>query len=135
MELLPNAERDEEAIRARLRGYNAGFMRPGRDYGLHIEENGEIVAGISAGAVCDTLEVDFLYVEEAYRGRGLGRELLRAVEEAARRDGLSRVLLNTYSFQAPGFYLALGYAEAARLSPCFGGYSQHFFVKDLRAAP
>ena len=49
----------------------------------------------------------------------------------AKRKGMERVLLNTYSFQAPGFYRAMGYDELLCIDPCFGKYSQHFFSKML----
>ena len=42
-----------------------------------------------------------------------------------------RVLLNTYSFQAPGFYRRMGYELLAQQNPCFGEYSQYYFTKNL----
>ena len=73
------------------------------DFSFHIEDGGRIVAGIVAESTMDTLEIAFLFVDEAYRGRGLGKQLLLHVEDEAKRKGMRRVLLNTYKYvQLPG---------------------------------
>ena len=64
-------------------------------------------------------------------GTGLGAALLRRVEEEGRRQGARRVLLNTFSFQAPGFYEKQGYRCFGALEPCFGTHGQYFFCKEL----
>lgn len=131
LKMIRSAQEDSEQVHQKLRDYNAQFMGDGKDYNFHIEENGRIIAGIVAASVFDTLEVDFLFVDADYRGKGLGKTLLRHVEDQARRDGLKRIILNTYSFQAPNFYQKLGYLVAAELTPCFGTVSQYFLCKEL----
>lgn len=130
-DIVPSTENDNDAIHEMLRAYNRRFMSGFKDYSCHIADAGKIVAGIVAGSVFDTLEVEFLFVDEKYRGRGLGKRLIAHVEELAARDGLKRVLLNTYSFQAPDFYRALGYRQLIEISPCFGDFSQYYFMKQL----
>ena len=103
IELLPSSERDKQYIHPRLRQYNRQFMRDFKDYRFHIERDGNIIAGIVAASTMDTLETEFLFVEESHCGQGLGRP----------QTGL----LNTYRFQAP----------------CFGAYCQYYFIKNLRA--
>lgn len=129
--IQPNTDGDNEAIHRMLQQYNRQYMRDFKEYSFHISENGKIVAGIVAESTFDTLEVEFLFVDEACRGKGYGRRLVSHVEELALRDGLRRVLLNTYSFQAPGFYKTLGYTQLLEISPCFGNYGQFIFLKEL----
>lgn len=131
MEMKRSPEAVKEHIHRRLQAHNGPYMDGGRDYSFHIEEDGAVLGGIVAESVGDTLEVAYLYVEEAARGLGLGEALLRRAEAGAVRDGLRRVLLNTYSFQAPGFYRKMGYRQLFVLDPCFGPHSQSYFVKDL----
>lgn len=131
IELLPSPERDNQYIHQQLRRYNRQFMRDFKDYSFHIKQDGQIVAGIVAASTMDTLEVEFLFVEESCRGQGLGRLLLEQAENLARQDGCKRVLLNTYSFQAPSFYRRMGYELLAQQNPCFGAYSQYYFTKNL----
>lgn len=130
-----SSSEENQEIHRRLRLYNRKFMRDLKDYNFHISDRGQIVAGIVAGSVFDTLEVEFLFVEEAYRGQGLGSSLLEHAERLAREDGMKRVLLNTYSFQAPDFYKAAGYRQLLEIAPCFGEFSQYYFMKELTGDP
>lgn len=131
MNILSSTPQQQEHIHRRLQAHNARFMTQFADFSFHMEENGAIVAGIVAESVGDTVEVAYLFVEEPHRGRGLGKALLEHVEDAARTAGMRRVLLNTYSFQAQGFYLRLGYREVLRLDPAFDQFSQSYFLKEL----
>lgn len=47
-------------------------------------------------------------IVKAYRGTGLGRELMAAVEEKARQENFSQIILGAQK-HATGFYEALGY--------------------------
>lgn len=129
--LLPSSEADQERVHEKLRGYNSRYWKNRKDFSFHIEKDGDIIAGIVAGSTFSTLEVDYLFVSEAYRDRGLGSLLLRTAEDRARAAGITHVLLNTYSFQAPGFYPKMGYRLLFRLDHCLGPYSQYFYGKDL----
>lgn len=131
MEIKPSSDAAKEYIHSQLQRYNANYMTEFRDYSFHMEESETIIAGIVAESVGDTVEVEFLYVDEAFRGRGLGARLLRRVEEEAKKDGMSRILLNTYSFQAPGFYEKMTYRKLFEISPCFGAQRQFYFIKEL----
>ena len=53
-------------------------------------------------------EVDAVFVERAHQGRGVGRRLLRALEEMAGAQGFGRVFL-TASLNAVPFYRSAGY--------------------------
>lgn len=63
------------------------------------------------------------------RGRGLGRRLMRDAEAEARRRGLSGIWLDTWTFQAPGFYARLGFAECGRIRDYPPGHDRIFYVK------
>ena len=115
-----------------LQDYNRKYMDNGKDYSFHIELDGVIAAGIVAESVEDTLEISYLFVRSEYRGNGLGTTLVCHVESLAKENGIKRILLNTYSFQAPDFYRHLGYREILCIDPVFGVHSQHYFVKELQ---
>lgn len=130
-EILPSSPSDSGYIHQRLREYNARYMRETGDFSFHIEENGEILGGIVADGLGDSVEIEFLYVGENRRGQGLGRRLMAYVERLAKEKGFKRILLNTYSFQAPDFHKKLGYTEVLKLSPAFDGFTQSYFLKNL----
>ena len=56
------------------------------------------------------LHVDLFFVPEALRGTGLGRQMLLQAEQEAITRGCRGAWLDTYSFQAHGFYERRGYA-------------------------
>ena len=58
------------------------------------------------GACC---ELQQLWVEPAHRRLGIGSTLIRAFEAHASRHGCTSFYLETFSFQAPSLYIALGY--------------------------
>jgi GNAT superfamily N-acetyltransferase len=67
------------------------------------------------------VEIKRMYVRRAYRGRGLGRLILEALEAQALELGAERVVLETgvEQIEAIGLYEGSGY----RAIPCFGAYA------------
>lgn len=111
--------------------FNQDFLPPRTDLSQRIMENGRCVAGILAYCRGDSAAVDILWVSPACRGLGLGRALLARVEELARAQGARRLILDTFSFQAPRFYEVLGYRCYAHLDPLVNGHSRYYYIKDL----
>jgi putative acetyltransferase len=65
-------------------------------------------------------DVDQLYVDPEFGGRGVARELYRAVEDEARRRGVER-LTATASLRARPVFEAFGFREVARVQRSFNG--------------
>ena len=119
-------------VHDRIRAYNAQYITDCGELNFCVRGlDAAPLGGIAASRDLDCVTVDFLYVEPSARGDGLGAALLRRVEEEGRRQGARRVLLNTFSFQAPGFYEKQGYRCFGALEPCFGTHGQYFFCKEL----
>jgi acetyltransferase len=84
---------------------------------LVAEEDGEILAmaQLSRGAAMNArhrAEVQRVAVADAARGRGIGRELMTAIEEEAGRRGITLLWLTTHdSSDACAFYEAIGYTR------------------------
>ena len=89
------------------------------------------VAGITSWGLCD---VSVVAVAKPYRRQGWGRKLMAAMEETARRRGCHHVHLHTMSFQAVGFYKALGYRVLATLPGRKESYTRYFMTKELPTA-
>jgi ribosomal protein S18 acetylase RimI-like enzyme len=70
-------------------------------------------------------------VPEAQRGAGIGRELMRRAEAEAVERGCLGAWLDTFSFQAPGFYERLGYSIFGRIDDYPPGHSRFFMRKSL----
>ena len=125
---------DVEVVGYALHAFNVSFMgaRVHQPVRLFVrDEAGAVVGGVIADAYLDWMFVQMLWLDERLRGGGTGAELMRRAEEAARELGCTGVWLDTFSFQAPGFYRKLGYEEFGQLDGYPRGFSRHFFRKLL----
>lgn len=77
------------------------------------------------------LFLDMFFLPETIRGQSQGGRLLSAVEDEARRRGCKRAVVETSSFQAPGFYDRHGYEEFGRVEFGLPGHARVFFRKSL----
>jgi ribosomal protein S18 acetylase RimI-like enzyme len=93
------------------------------------------LGGLSARIVQGWMYVALLAVAPEARGTGLGRRLMAEAEAEAAARGLTGVWLDTFSFQAPGFYERLGYRVFGTLEDSPPGERRHFFAKRLDGGP
>lgn len=93
-----------------------------------------VIGGLWAQCVYDWLFVELLFVPETLRGSGLGSALMREAEAVAVKRDCIGVWLDTYSFQASGFYEKLGYEIFGRLENFPKGETRYFFRKNLISA-
>ena len=98
---------------------------------LEATRNGSWLGGLTAHQGSDWLFVELLGVAETAQGNGVGRMLMEAAESHARAAGSRGVWVDTYSFQAPGFYERLGYTEFGRITEYFDGHDRIFYAKRL----
>ena len=91
----------------------------------------EVVGGVTGAIFWDWFHLDLMWIQEDLRGRGYGRQLLEMVEEEARQRGARNVYLDTYSFQAPGFYKKFGYEVFGELEDFPAGHQLYYLRKRL----
>ncbi|MBN8209695.1 GNAT family N-acetyltransferase [Bacillus sp. NTK071] len=96
-----------------------------------IEEDGEMVGGVSCTMFWQHLHLDFLWVAEGKRGNQYGMKLLKRIENLAEEKACRLILLDSFSFQAPGFYLRQGYEICGKVDNHPEGHTQYFFQKRL----
>jgi GNAT superfamily N-acetyltransferase len=126
-------ENDESYIIEQTRSYNRAFTeKDNRSLCVFARDDaGSIVGGLTAKTYWGYLDVAYLWVNEKHRGQGHASKLMQAAESEARARGCKHALLDTFSFQALGFYKKLGYAEFGRLSGFSGRYDRHYLYKNL----
>lgn len=96
------------------------------------DDAGAVCGGVTGGVWGGWLHVVGLWVDEPFRGLGLGRDLVLAAEAEARAIGARHAFLETHSFQAPDLYRRLGYVPFGELEDYPPGERQLFMRKDLR---
>lgn len=103
-----------------------------RDLGVYLrDEDGVMMAGLTGDTHGNWLHVKYLWVDGKLRGQGIGRRILSQAEEEARTRGCKYVFLDTFSFQAPGFYKKQGYEQAFELLEYPVTGKRHYFTKRL----
>ena len=93
--------------------------------------DGATIGGLWGSIALDWLQIELLFVPEEQRGKGLGSTLIQAAEDAASEKGCRGVWLDTFSFQAKGFYEKLGYRQFGEIEGHPVDGTRHFLKKLL----
>ena len=75
--------------------------------------------------------LDLLYVDKEYRNQDVGTKLIRAIEEYAKKENLTGVRMETWNFQARGFYEKMGYTVWAEIKDCPPGTIDYYLKKQF----
>jgi GNAT superfamily N-acetyltransferase len=90
-----------------------------------------LVGGVIGKVFWNWLYADLVWVEEEYRGRGIGSEVMKTAEERARGMKLTGIYLWTETWQAPPFYRKLGYEQYVEFKDFPPGHCRLGFRKYL----
>ncbi|CAH2602337.1 GNAT family N-acetyltransferase [Rhodovastum atsumiense] len=93
---------------------------------------GTIVGGLWGRTSWKWLTIELLFVPEVYRGSGLGSEVMRLAENEGARRGCIGAWVDTFSYQAPGFYEKSGFIRFGEIEDYPPGHSRIFFQKRFR---
>jgi len=131
------SKEESEYIRRRLIEFNARQVSEhlsSRYEEIHLtvkDDNGRVIGGMLAVLCWNWIEVDILWIDDAFRGQGYGTRLLAHIENMAREKDCTFIKLNTFSFQAPEFYLKNGYQEMAVIEDAPTGSKHYYFTKSV----
>jgi len=128
---------DRDGILAPLIAYNDRLAGPSGFKLLALllrDQAGKTIGGLWARSVYDWMYVELLAVPDVLRRQGVGSDLMRCAEAAARERGCVGLWVDTYGFQAPDFYVRLGFEMFGTLDDHPRGSGRYFFRKRLDAA-
>jgi GNAT superfamily N-acetyltransferase len=97
------------------------------------DSEGRVIGGLCGRTAYDWLFVELLFVPDSLRGRGVGTDLMKRAEIEALARGCHSAWLDTFEFQALGFYERLGYTCFGELSAYPAGARRFFMKKALHA--
>lgn len=129
-----DAEAAVRALGEMLRVHNvtaAGQFGGGSIVVLLRDRAGAVRGGATGEVYWGWLFLERLVVDAPLRGQGWGRRLLRAVEDRAVQLGAHSGMLDTFSFQAPGFYAREGWTVFGEAGPWARGHRRFFLMKRL----
>lgn len=138
---VDKARRD--LLRSRLRDTNTAASpvlaalrgTPGeREAPLHVwglDAAGDLAGGLVGHTWTTWLHVTYLWVDTRHRGTGLGSRLLAEAERLATARGCTAARLETWDFQAPGFYRKQGYEVVCVIPDYPPGITEYTLTKRL----
>lgn len=135
--VVTESEAHRATILEFLKAYNRTQAPPAAVTPLEIlirDADGTVLGGLHGASAYDWLIVELVFVPEQLRGQGVGSSLLARAEQAARARGCVGVWLDTFSFQARGFYEQLGYVVFGTIENHPVGGERYFLKKAFDCA-
>lgn len=138
MQIVVDAElkpEDAAVIRDGLYAYNDSKVdSPDGHLGILVKDDaGQTVGGLTGRWYYGWLFVELLFLPEALRGQDIGTRVMAEAERYAVAQGMTGIWLDTFGFQARGFYEKLGYVVFGELPDYPAGHSRYFLQKRLDA--
>lgn len=134
MKIITLTEEQVEDIENRLNTFDENYINYKMNgcIQIGIEEDRKLIAGLDA---CITafkiLYVSTVFVDEGYRRKGYGMQLICEMEKRAVEMGVNTIRLDTFSWQGKEFYETLGYEIVGSYENTVDGYAEYFFLKRL----
>lgn len=128
---------DQQFIRNHLAKYN--MSRISEDFDTLYEqvsyvlkdEAAQIYGGIIGAVKWNFLKIDLFWVDDQMRGKGYGTKLISVVEKFAKEKKCDFIEVDTFSFQAPEFYIKQGFEVFGSLENAPRGHTHYYLVKKL----
>ena len=98
-----------------------------------VAKNGDIwIGAVSGASFFSEIYIDELVVRDGYRGNGVGRRLIKAVEDYFGGRGFDNINCCTNGFQASGFYEKCGFElEYVRENKSDPKLNKYFYIRYL----
>jgi GNAT superfamily N-acetyltransferase len=124
----------KKAIERGLHAHNIAAAGPYKDsdYIVSVRDaKGNVRGGFWVEVYYESAFLRWAWVDPKLQRKGLGRALMEAAEDEARKRGAANLWLDTFSFQARPFYEKLGYRVFGTLKMGRPGVERYWLIKDL----
>ena len=141
-----NSKKIANEIDSRLRIFNRKnckyFIEKAKDNRDEYEEktqnfivcdNDKLVGGAVGFVEYNWYFLDLLYIDEEYRSQMIGTKLIKQIEEYAKEEKLTGIRMETWDFQARGFYEKNGYKVFAEIKDCPPTTICYFLKKEINS--
>lgn len=143
LEIKSNKDEEfDKIIRTNLRKFNKSKCQWMKDnlpdipeddyYNFAVYDDGILVGGATGIIQFDWYFLEELWIDEKYRNNHIGTMLIEKIEELAKSKNLTGIRMETWNFQARGFYEKKGYEVYAQFEDCPPGTIEYFLKKRLK---
>ena len=103
-----------------------------KEFGIFASGQSEAtIAGLLSHTLWNGFFISALWVAEAVRRKGIGRQLLAGAEELAMQNGCDHIHLDTFDFQAREFYEKNGFHLFGTIEDYPIGHKRYYLIKKL----
>lgn len=103
-----------------------------KECGFYVLENDQIIGGIFGSSdMGNWIHIELFYIDEKFRGKDIGTQLIQKVENYAANENYVGMHLNTWDWQAKGFYEKMGFAVFGKLENHPFGSTRYYLKKEL----
>ena len=102
-----------------------------KEYNFLAFDNDKLVGGAIGFVDYNWYYLDLLYVDDDYRGIDVGSNLIKNIETFAKAEKLTGIRVETWNFQARGFYEKQGFTVFAELNNCPPGTIEYHLKKEI----
>ena len=95
-------------------------------------DNDKLIGGAIGFVEFNWYFLDLLYIDEEYRNRNIGTNLIKEIEKFALEEHLTGVRMETWNFQAKGFYDKNGYSVFGEIKDCPPGTIDYHLKKEFK---
>ncbi|MBS0290309.1 MAG: GNAT family N-acetyltransferase [Proteobacteria bacterium] len=105
----PKAE-DDKILRNGIVYFNSQVIKEeATHFSIFAKRDNNIIGGALIWEHSDALYIDVLWCNENNRKKGVGTKIISMIDEVATNKGLTKLFVDTYSFQAQDFYQKHGF--------------------------
>ena len=94
-------------------------------------DRNQVVGGLLGATYWGWLSIDDLWIDKAWRRKGVGQQLVQMAEQEAINRNCLKSQVKTWSFQAKGFYIKQGYQVTGTLEDYPAGMTLYWMFKSL----
>lgn len=99
---------------------------------FEMKDGGETIGAAHGYNYGPDLIIQQVILKEEYRGKNLGTLFMEKIENLARERNCQKIWVDTMDYQAPEFYIRLGYDQAVEIKNYRRNHSRIFFSKLLK---
>lgn len=98
-----------------------------------VKKHHNTVAGATIHKRKSAFYIDALWCAEHYRHTGIGSKIIHHIEAEAQKQGVCTLFVDTFDFQAEGFYIKNKFKKIGVIPAYLDGHARIFLRKNLDA--
>jgi GNAT superfamily N-acetyltransferase len=103
-----------------------------KEFCIYLRDDTNVIhGGLFGVSFSDSIHIVLMWLDDKLRGKGYGSKLMKAAEDEAIKRNCAYSFVDTFSFQAEGFYRKCGYKPFGTIKHALFDNSRIFLKKSL----